>query len=346
MRGMQDNNHGFIITSERIKLIIPFKWWFPMPYQITHISIEEKDRLVRLFLPRVRYEIKSEIYGCCIKLLADDPVLRDTWQENFYSMSQNIRSHGRIYVFRDPEYPADTVLYDARSRTLFLLNVAYYGWVKSLALSLTGDILEDEHGIFSLHGACVDVGGCGICLIGASGAGKTTQTYGLLADAETRIVSDDWFFARIFGPEILAFGSEKNFYIRQDLEQIWREFGGLMQDREYDRDGRAVADLRWVIGKGRLIPLTTLKTIVVLRRDPALPGAARPLDTPAAQSLFLRQQYFNPHLLVNDAYKTNLREQFLAGLLDRTVVYDVNTTGTPDATQRMIRAIAGISPEA
>lgn len=313
-----------------------------MSYHITLISSEEKDNLAREYLPRVRYEIKSEIYGCCIKLLADDPVLRDTWQENFYSMSQNIRSHGRMYVFRDAGHPPDTVLYDPQSKTAFLLNITYYGWVKSLALSLTGDILEDEHGIFSMHGACVDIDGHGMCLIGASGAGKTTQTYGLLRDAHTRIVSDDWFFARVFGPEILAFGSEKNFYIRQDLEQIWKEFGGLMQDREYDRDGRAVADLRWIIGKGRLIPLTTLKTLVVLKRDAAEPAIARPLEKKEAQALFLRQQYFNPHLLVNNTYKTKIREEYLAELLDRTTAYEVNTTGTPDATQRMIRSLAGI----
>jgi len=313
-----------------------------MAYHITHITLDEKERLTGRFLPRVRYEIKSEIYGCCIKLLADDPKLRDTWQDNFYSMSQNIRSHGRMYVFRDAGYPADTVLYDPQSRTTFLLNIAYYGWIKSLALSLTGDILEDEHGIFSMHGACVDIDGHGLCLIGTSGAGKTTQTYGLLMDPHTRIVSDDWFFARIFGPEILAYGSEKNFYIRQDLERIWKEFGGLMQGREYDRDGRAVADLRWIIGKGRLIPLTTLKTIIVLKRDPTDPAVSKRLSTDEALALFLHQQYFNPHLLVNDSYKMKIREQFLSALLDRTTVYEVNTTGTPEATQRLIRSLAGI----
>ena len=313
-----------------------------MAYHITLITPEEKDRLTRQFLSRVRYEIKSEIYGCCIKLLTDDPVLRDTWQDNFYSMSQNIRSHGRMYVFKDAGYPADTVLFDPHSKTAFLLNIAYYGWIKSLALSLNGDILEDEHGIFSMHGACVDIDGHGLCLIGTSGAGKTTQTYGLLMDPHTRIVSDDWFFARVFGPEILAYGSEKNFYIRQDLERIWKEFGGLMQDREYDRDGRAVADLRWVIGKGRLIPLTTLKTLIVLKRDPTDPVVSKRLSTDVARALFLHQQYFNPHLLVNNAYKMKIREQFLSELLDRTTVYEVNTTGTPESTQRQIRSIVGI----
>jgi hypothetical protein len=316
-----------------------------MSYHISLITPDEKEHLSARFMPAARYEIKSEIYGCCIKLLSDDPVLRDTWQENFYSMSQNIRSHGRMFVFRDPGYPPDTVLYDPQSKTAFLFNFGYYGWIKSLALSLAGDVLEDEHGIFSVHGACVDIGGSGICLIGTSGVGKTTQTYGLLRHPHTRIVSDDWFFSRVFGPEILAYGSEKNFYIRQDLEKIWKEFGGLVRAEEYDRDGRAVADIRWVIGKGRLLPLTTLKTVIVLKRDPADPDTVRSLNPETALALFSRNNYFNPHLLVTSPYKTMIRTGYLTNLLERTNIYEVNTSGTPEETQRMIRSLAGIAQD-
>jgi hypothetical protein len=316
-----------------------------MAYHITLISPEEKDLLAARLAPRVRYEIKSDIYGCCIKLLSDDPVLRDTWLENFYFMSQGIRSHGRMYVFADEEYPTDTVLYDARSKTAFLFNFTYYGWIKSLALSLSGDVLEDEHGIFSMHGACVDITGNGVCLVGNSGVGKTTQTYGLLRHPGTRIVSDDWFFSRIFGPEILAYGSEKNFYIRQDLTAIWKEFDGLVGPDEYDRDGRAVADIRGVIGKGRLLPMTTLRTVIVLKRDPADRNTVQSLIPDAALDLFTQNNYFNPHLLVGGEYKTTIRTKYLGDLLRRTAIYEVNTAGTPAETQRMIRSLAGIPQE-
>ena len=60
-------------------------------YTITLITPEEKERLTEKYQPRVRYEIKSELYGCCIKLIADDHTLKDTWEDNFYSMSQNVR---------------------------------------------------------------------------------------------------------------------------------------------------------------------------------------------------------------------------------------------------------------
>jgi hypothetical protein len=313
-----------------------------MGFTITLISTEEKERLMEEHLSRVRYEIKSDLYGCCIKLMTDDHATKDTWENNFYSISQNIRSHGRLLVFKNDAYAPDTVLFDPLSRTAFLFNFSYYGWIKSLALSLAGDILEDHHGIFSVHGSCVDIRGSGLCIIGAPKAGKTTQTYGLLQDPHTRIVADDWFFSRVYGPDILAYSSEKNFYIGEDIGTIWKEFGGLVPEGEFDHNGRAVADIRWVIGKGRILPMTTLKTIIVLKRDPADSTISRTLDPDTGLKLFVENNYFNPHILVHNASKTRIRNRYVAELLNRTTSYQVNTTGTPQETQKMIRSLVGI----
>ena len=313
-----------------------------MGYTITLISTDEREHLMEELLPRVRYEIKSDLYGCCIKMMTDDHATRDTWGDNFYSISQNIRSHGRLLVFKHDAYAPDTVLFDPLSRTAFLFNFTYYGWIKSLALSLAGDILEDHHGIFSVHGACVDIGGKGLCIVGAPKAGKTTQTYGLLQDPQTRIVADDWFFSRDYGRDILAYSSEKNFYIGDDLGKIWKEFGSLVPDGAYDHNGRAVADIRWVIGKGRILPMTTLKTIIVLKRDPADSTISRTLDPNTGLKLFMENKYFNPHILVHNPFKTRIRNRYVAELLNRTTVYQVNTTGTPQETQQMIRSLVGI----
>jgi len=313
-----------------------------MGYTITLISTDERERLMEELQPRALYEIKSDLYGCCIKLITDDHATKDTWGENFYSISQNIRSHGRLVVFNNDAFGPDTVLFDAMSRTAFLFNFTYYGWIKSLALSLAGDILEDFHGIYSMHGACVDIGGEGVCLIGAPRAGKTTQTYGLLQDAGTRIVADDWFFSRAYGPDILAYSSEKNFYIGDDLGTIWKQFGGLVPEGSFDHNGRAVADIRRVIGKGRILPMTTLKTIIVLKRDPADTTISRTLDPETGLQLFIGNNYFNPHLLVSNPFKTRIRNRYVSELLNRTTAYLVNTTGTPRETQKMIRSLVGI----
>jgi hypothetical protein len=316
-----------------------------MGYTTTLISTDEREQLTEELLPRVRYESKSDLYGCCIKMLTSDHATRDTWGENFYPMSQNIRSHGRLFVFDNDAYAPDTVLFDPLSRTAFLFNFTYYGWIKSIALSLAGDILEDFHGIYSMHGACVDIRGSGVCIIGAPKAGKTTQTYGLLQNPSTRIVADDWFYSRIYGPDILAYSSEKNFYIGEDLGTIWKQFGGLVPEGQFDHDGRAVADIRWIIGKGRILPMTTLKTIIVLKRDPADSTISRTLDPETGLKLFIDNNYFNPHILVHNPFKARIRNRYVSGLLSRTTVYQVNTTGTPQETQKMIRSLVGISQD-
>lgn len=310
-----------------------------MRYSVDLISIDEKEELVERSLGEATYEIKSEIYGCCIKLLTGIPSVRDRWAESFYSASQGIRSHGRLYVLQDPSVEENRVLYDPQSKTCFLFNMDYYGWIKSLALSVTGDILEDEHGIYSVHGACLDVRGRGVCLLGGPGAGKTTHTYGLLRSPRVRVISDDWFFARVYGNDILSYGSEKNFYIRADISQIWEEYSWLLGRAIQDEKGRSVVDLRLVIGKGRILPLTTLEDVIILRRDPGRKETMIEVEPGAALERTEEEGYYNPHLLVNSDFKRRIRSRFFRDLFSRTRVHEVNTAGTPEENQRAIRGM-------
>ncbi len=311
-----------------------------MTYTVEIIPLERKEELAEKYSSQILYELKSDIYGCCIKLLTGQHPVKDRWEENLYSASQSIRSHGRLYVLSDKSEEMNKVYYDPQSKTCFLFNFDYYGWIKSLALSVAGDILEDEHSIYSVHGACLDIRGTGLCMLGGSGAGKTTHTYGLLRDPRVRAVSDDWFFARVYGDDILAYGSEKNFYIRADLGSIWKEFSWLVEKAVFDQAGRAVVDLRWVIGKGRILPMSTLEEVIILKRDPEDKETLRHLDTDEALGILEKNEYFNPHLLVRDNFKRKIRNNFFRALLSKTSVYEVNTTGTPDESQRMIREIA------
>lgn len=312
-----------------------------MAYSIEIISIERKEELAEQYTNQVLYEVKSEIYGCCIKLLTGSSLVKEAWGESFYSASQNIRSHGRIYVLEDKSIEENLVCYDPLSRSCFIFNMDYYGWIKSLALSLAGDILEDNHSIYSVHGACLDLGGKGVCILGGSGAGKTTHTYGLMRRPNVRVVSDDWFFARIFGEDILAFGSEKNFYIRADLADIWKEFSGMVDRAVFDQKGRAVVDLRWLVGKGRILPLTTLQTVIILKRDPSQSETVRQMEAGQALAVLEGNDYFNPHLLVKNEFKRRLRSRFFGKLLASTRVFEVNTKGTPEESQRAIGKLLG-----
>lgn len=310
-----------------------------MSYAVEIITSTRKEELLEQYARQVLYEVKSEIYGCCIKLLTGSSKIKDAWEESFYFASQNIRSHGRLYVLEDRSVGENQVFYDPHSKSCFLFNIDYYGWIKSLALSVAGDILEDNHGIYSVHGACLDVRGRGVCILGGSGAGKTTHTYGLLRKPKARVVSDDWFFGRIFGDDVLAYGSEKNFYIRADLADIWKEFSGLVDKAILDEKGRAVVDLRWVIGKGRILPLTTLENVIVLKRDPSSEETVRELGADEALAILEENGYFNPHLLVKSDFKRRLRSRFFRELFTRTSVHEVNTKGTPEESQSAIGEI-------
>ena len=311
-----------------------------MSYAVTLIPIERKQELIDRLSPQITYEVKSDVYGCCIKLLTDAQSVAERWGESFYFMSQNIRSHGRLYVVSDPDEGKNAAYYDPQSKTAFLLNFDYYGSIKSLALSVAGDVLEDEHDIYSLHGACLDVNGQGLCVLGESGAGKTTHTYGLLRHQAVRVVSDDWFYARVYGPDVLAYSSEKNFYIRADLAQIWSTFRWLVERAELDSEGRAVIDLRLAIGKGRILPLTTLRKVIILKRDPRDAEMTRELTASEALQILESHNYFNPHLLVSTPFKKKLREGFFESLLGRASAYQVNTTDEPELSQMRIRTIA------
>ncbi len=305
-------------------------------YEIEPISIEDKNAFMDKHGERFLYEERADIYGCCIKLLTDIKYVKERWEDNFYPMSAHIRSHGRMVVTEE-KHEKQRVLYDDLSKTVFLINVDYYGWVKSIALSVASDILEDSHGINSVHGACVDIDGRGVCLIAPSGTGKTTHTYGLLRLRGVRVISDDWFFVRFMADQNVAFGSEKNFYIQADIAETWGEYKKLVEKAEFDAKGRAVVNVRWIVGKGKILPLTTLKTAILLKRDQEDETIVKKLKPNEAVRHMEKVGFCNPHLLVKDPRKNHLRTQFFKEFFGHLETYLVNTTMSPIETHKVIK---------
>ncbi len=305
-------------------------------YSVQIISPEEKEQLYQKYEDRLLYTNKTEIYGCCIKLLTELEHVHKEWEDNFYSMSENIRSHARLIVMQEPGQP-QTVKYDPYTKTAFLINVDYYGWIKSIALAEAGDVLEDEHRIYSVHGAAIDIGCTGVSIIGPSGTGKTTHSWGLLRLPKGRLVSDDWYFVRLSSREPLAFGSEKNCYVEADIAKIWNEYERLVDKATFDSKGRALVNVRWIVGVGGVIPMTTMKTIILLKRDYKDKNVITPMSTNEALKYILAHDFCNPHQLVRNQRKTELRKDFFRRYFEQTQVYLVNTTGTPQETQTEIR---------
>ncbi len=312
-----------------------------MSYSVQLISPEEKDRLFEAYEPQLLYTSKAEIYGCCIKILTDSEVTKNKWEDNFYSANENNRSHGRLIVVSEPGAPF-SVKYDAYTKTAFLFNVDYYGYVKSIALAVAGDVLEDEHRIYSVHGAMIDFERMGVSIIAPSGTGKTTHSWGLLRDPTARLISDDWYFVRLSSREPLAFGSEKNTYIQADIGKIWNEYERLVDKATFDQRGRAIVNVRWIVGNGGVIPMATIHKIILLKRDPADNNIVAALKTEEATQYLLKNNFCNPHLLVKDSRKIDVRTSFFRRLFEQTDIYLVNTTASPHETQNEIRTVLSL----
>jgi hypothetical protein len=305
-------------------------------YSVELISPEEKDRWFETYEHRLLYTSKADVYGCCIKLLTESEMTRNKWEDNFFTADENNRSHGRLVVVNEPNQPL-SVKYDPYTKTAFLVNVDYYGWIKSIALAIAGDVLEDEHRIYSVHGAAIDLGCQGVSIIAPSGTGKTTHSWGLLLLKNARLISDDWYFVRLSSHLPLAFGSEKNCYIEADLGKIWNKYEGLVDKAQFDQKGRAVVNVRWIVGGGGVIPMATLHKIILLKREPQDKNIVTQLSSTEASNFMLERDFCNPHQLVKDERKIELRKNFFSKLFEQTEVYLVNTTGTPQKTQDEIR---------
>ncbi|MCL1983820.1 MAG: hypothetical protein FWG58_00285, partial [Methanomassiliicoccaceae archaeon] len=136
----------------------------------------------------------------------------------------------------------------------------------------------------------------------------------------------------------LALGSEKNCYIDADIGDVWEEYRPLVTTTKFDKQGRGIANIRWVTGYGSVIPMTTIRHVIMLRRDPK-EGTVVTLGPNDAWEYLSKNDLCNPHQIVRSDRKMRLRERFFRKFFGDSVVTLINTTGTPDETQRIIRDI-------
>lgn len=297
------------------------------------IRPRRKDRLIEEHLEDIKYQKKANINGACLKLLTDDYQFYSLFSHNFDSMSDMIRPHGRVFAFETGG--KKEIKYEPRSKTCLVFNYDYYGKIKSLALAVVGDFFEDYHSIhrrFSVHGAAVEKEGRGMAFIGEPKTGKTTLAYGMLTEPSWNFLSDDWFYVRLFKDSILAHRSEKNSYIRKGLGKIWG-FDKL-KAAKLSKGHRSIVNVSYMMGGDRIRKTTNLKEIFLLRqKGPETKEASQ------EQALdFLKARDFcNPHLLVKNKRKNQIREGFFERLLSRTRTYFLNTDKTePKETKNLI----------
>ncbi|NYZ60562.1 hypothetical protein H0O01_02585 [Candidatus Micrarchaeota archaeon] len=308
-------------------------------YEVRLITPEEKEKEVAKIYAKPLLERKAEIYGTCIKFFTDNEEYYRMWGESFRPMLEGIRPHGRVIAVSGE---TQEILYEWSSKTVIVKGCDYYGWVKSIALALVAEFLEDfssEHRRYSIHGSYVDFGGRGIGIIGPSGSGKTTLTYGLLLDKNASFLTDDWFFVKV-GNGVSVYSAEKNSYIRGNIEDDWKEYKTILTKAplRYDNKGRAVVDVKMLFGEEKIKQTSEMCAAVLLTREPGKPPF-REVKPGEALAFLQKNDFCNPHQLVRDRSKREVRAEFFKEILSRMPVYILNTIEKPKESLKRMEEI-------
>ncbi|MFH1685156.1 MAG: hypothetical protein ABH983_02515, partial [Candidatus Micrarchaeota archaeon] len=253
---------------------------------------------------------------------------KEMWEDNFEPMPDWIRPHARLFAIKGKKL---RVRYEPSSKTAIIEGCKYYGWIKSIALAIVADFLEDftsEHMRHSVHGSFVDHGGRGVAIVGPSGSGKTTLTYGLLQKKGFHFVTDDWFFVRLVEDEVLIYSSERNSYIRGNLGEVWKKYAENLKGIKKDCEDRAIVDVKRLFGEHKIRKESSLTAIVILTRTKGLSPLTK-LTPKKALSFMLENDFCNPHQLVRSKEKMEKRRKFFSELFGRVPVYLLNTVETP-----------------
>lgn len=311
-----------------------------MAYDVSLIGKDRTEELLKVCSGLKYHRLKADINGVCIELFSENKDFIDMWSDNFYHMSDHTRSHARIYCINDGS--GLHAEYDVSTFTMFLFDFDYYGWIKSVALGMAGNILEQAHSIYSVHGAAIDIDGRGVTLIAPSKTGKTTQSWGLLSIDNAHLISDDWYFVELGSGRPKVTGSEKNCYIDADIADVWEEYKPLVTGVKFDNKGRGIGNVRWVRGEGSVITQTSMHTVILLKRDHDDPEVVRRMNASEALSYLDSHDLCNPHQLIRDDRSNAIRHRFFQDYLGSCEVYMVNTIQSATATQETIRSILGL----
>lgn len=297
-------------------------------YTVEIISQEEKEQRMEAISKIELYEKRALVHGTCVKFFTDSPIFKEMWEDNFEPLPEWFRPHVRIFSISGPTLK---VFYEPNSKTVIIEGCDYYGWVKSIALGLVADFMEDftfDHRRYSVHGSFLDCNGRGLALIGPSGSGKTTLTYGLLLDKKNSFVTDDWFFVKFAAEDTLIFSSEKNSYIRNDLSTSLPMYAKKIEGIKLDSRDRAIVDVKRLFGSDRIRTQSNLIGSVLLTRNKSLPPFKK-LTPDEAIKFLVEADFCNPHQLVRTPQKIEKRKKFFLELFKRSPVYLLNTIETP-----------------
>ncbi len=313
------------------------------------------------------YRRSALIGGMVVELRTNNFHLYEFWVENWFPGPAKVRPHGRLYAVTGVPGEEPFARYIPSLHTAVFTNTDYYGQCKSWALGITADLLEERHGVHSIHGGCTVVNGKGVVIIAPTGTGKSTHCYNLLDVPGAKIHSDDWLYVDWSDGEATARISERKFYLRTDMVKNFPHMKPLLdrclcenvENGDYAAFGnsRAILDPAWIRGREAIAAKAPVGAVILLRRDKTSPAEVR-LDPDEAVKVLeegrttalggaggktgemIQEAFYNPYLLVlrREVQRRNFR-RMLEG-----IPFSFLNTGveTVQQSQARIRKIVGV----
>jgi len=327
-----------------------------------------------------RYEWNARIGGAVVQLRTNVAHLNDFWVENFPPAAGDaeVRPHGVIYAVDGIAGREPRGFYHEATRTGVLVNTDLYASLRGLALGLAMDISMRSGGGASgaVRGMSADIDGHGIILVGPPGTKKTELFFELLADRRFKVHSNEMAFVEVAAGRAEADAVERKLYVPTTAAELDPRLPGLFDrskcenvvvhkedcqdlacqradDCRLDRgspycykaakEAHALLDPAWLGGPAAAVKRTNLRTLVILRNDPASPAvvdlakdeALRTLEAGEAAGAKKAlaagpaQPFYNPHLLGATPERIEAQRAFFGRLLDtvRCVLFNSGVAG-------------------
>ncbi len=309
---------------------------------IKNINKLEISKLIKKYKNSAK-EIAAKFYKTNVKLITNNSLFYNFWDLNWFKSNNNPKI--KIYAIKSDDKP--NVYYCKEENTMIIFNANYYGHIKSIALELSRDILEDQN-ILSIHGSSVEIKKRGISIIGKSGAGKSSFAEKLVEDEDATILSDDWIYLDLENNQIYGHNPENYLYMRtrflqnrEELEEKIRR--GPLENIErdaplasfYTKKPRTIIDPKLVYNKiKRESKIDTLFIIDKRRSDSVL---IRKVNEFEAIEVLKRNKFFYPNLIEKKNYKKTT-ELFMK-YADYLNIYTINLIKHFDVYMPTIREI-------
>jgi hypothetical protein len=326
------------------------------PYDETMIiSQKRRDELLEYCQPFVKYIDDASFNNLHLRLFTNIYHVHDFWCDNWFPICPHGMPHGLVYTIDDggkistdaifekpvekPEINAGAA-YNPETHTLFIFNNDYYGETKPTSLGLAADILEDQFGVLSVHGASAAIEGKGYLLIGPTNAGKTTHSYGpVIHHPAGEFHQDDWIWVSFYAGKAIGRASERQFYMRTNsvenypwLEEIFRrsKLENVRPDdpREkfYPPHPRVMIDPRLILKPEKVVDEIRIHTTFLLKRDPKDRMITRSLEPEEAIEILKSapEQWYNNYLITFGKRKEARREALFKKLFEIAPPYTLN----------------------